>query len=135
MKIEKKIVQRLFEHARREAPVEACGYLAGKGGVISEAYELTNADRSTEHFSFDPKEQFTAVKDARSKGLEVYAVYHSHPASPARPSAEDLNLAYDPNILYVIASLADGKEDLKAFRIKGHRAEQISIEVTGHEKL
>ena len=135
MKIQKNIVERLAGHAKRESPVEACGYLAGKASVITVSYELTNVDRSTEHFSFDPKEQFATVKDARTKGLEVYGVYHSHPASPARPSGEDIKLAYDPNILYFILSLANGQEDLKAFRIKDHKVEPVLIEVVENDRI
>ena len=129
MKIQKHTVRRLIEHAKRESPVEARGYLAGKEGVISVSYELTNVDQSPEHFSFDPKEQFTTVRDVRSKRLELYGAYHSHPASPARPSAEDVKLAYDPNILYFILSLADGREDLKAFKIEKQKVEVVSIQV------
>ncbi|MCI6118371.1 MAG: Mov34/MPN/PAD-1 family protein [Prevotella sp.] len=32
-----------------------------------------------------------------------YAKWHSHPASPSRPSSEDIRLANDPNILYAIS--------------------------------
>ena len=135
MKIQKQVVTQLIGHARRESPVEACGYLTGKEGMISAAYELKNADQSTEHFAFDPKEQFAAVRDARAKGLEIYAVYHSHPASPARPSAEDIKLAYDPHILYLILSLAGEKEDLKAFRIKDQKVELVSIEVVEYDGI
>lgn len=135
MQITKKTIQAISEHAKREAPIEACGYLVGKEDIISVSYELTNVDRSFEHFAFDPKEQFKTAKDARAKGLEIYAVYHSHPASPARPSAEDIKLAYDPNILYFILSLAGGKEDLRAFTIKNSKVESIFIEVIDHERV
>ncbi len=118
MKMEKGIRDQIVDHAKRDAPIEVCGYLAGKGGVITRHYELTNVDQSEEHFSFDPKEQFATVKSARAEGLEIYAVYHSHPATPARPSQEDIRLAYDPNISYVIVSLAEGKQDVKAFHIR-----------------
>ncbi len=117
MKITKKIKNNIIAHAKKEAPIEACGYLAGKDCVISTHYELTNTDASAEHFSFDPAEQFKTVKDARANELEIYAVYHSHPATPARPSDEDIKLAYDPNISYIIVSLADGQEDVKSFKI------------------
>jgi proteasome lid subunit RPN8/RPN11 len=135
MKVQKQIIARLLSHAKKEDPIEACGYLAGKNGVISLSYELKNVDQSTEHFSFDPKEQFAAVKDARTKGLEICGVYHSHPASPARPSAEDIKLAYDPNILYFILSLAGGKEDLKAFKIKDQKVEAVTIEAVDDDGI
>jgi proteasome lid subunit RPN8/RPN11 len=129
MKIKRNIISQIIEHAKRDAPVEACGYLAAKDGIVSRYYDLTNIDHSQEHFSFDPKEQFAVVKDARAKGYEVCAVYHSHPATPARPSVEDIKLAYDPGISYVIVSLAGGKEDVKSFKIAGGKAEREDLEI------
>ena len=69
---------------------------------------MTNIDNEPDHFSFEPKEQFAAVKDARNQGLSLMAVYHSHPETPARPSQEDLRLLKDPNMIYVIVSLEKG---------------------------
>lgn len=129
MKIKRNIIGQIIEHAKREAPVEACGYLAAKDGIVSRYYDLTNIDHSQEHFSFDPKEQFAVVKDARAKGYEVCAVYHSHPATPARPSVEDIRLAYDPVISYVIVSLAGGQEDVRSFKIAGGKAEREDLEM------
>jgi proteasome lid subunit RPN8/RPN11 len=117
MKIKKSLTDYIFSHGRREAPLEACGYLLGKDAIVASVLPLTNIDHSPEHFSLDPKEQFSAVRQARAEGLEILAVYHTHPASPARPSEEDIKLAYDPNIVYVIASLAPETKAIKAFRI------------------
>jgi len=129
MKIKKDILNNIINHAKKLAPIEACGYLASKDGIIGKHYELTNIDQSEEHFSFDPKEQFDCVKEARGSGLEVSAVYHSHPATPARPSAEDIKLAFDPNINYVIVSLANDHEDVKSFRIVDAKVEVEKIEI------
>ena len=118
----------MVDHAKKEAPLEACGYLASKDGIIIASYPLANIDKSNEHFSFDPKEQFMAVKDARVKGLEICVVYHSHPASPARPSQEDIKLAYDPNMSYFIVSLAGGNQEVRAFSIKGGVVSEINLE-------
>jgi proteasome lid subunit RPN8/RPN11 len=65
---------------------------------------MENIDHSPEHFSFAPKDQFAALRYARSKGLKILANWHSHPASPSRPSQEDLRLANDPTIRYAILS-------------------------------
>jgi dissimilatory sulfite reductase (desulfoviridin) alpha/beta subunit len=135
IKISKDIRGLLFAHAKKDAPVEACGYLAGKKTDkaidIVECYPLTNMDKSEEHFSFDPKEQFEVVRDARKKGLDLVAVYHSHPHSPARPSGEDLKLAYDPNIVHLIVSLLEGKEEIKAFDINNGKAKEIPLHAEG----
>jgi len=48
----------MIEHARAESPLEACGYLAEKDGVITAVFRMTNIDASAQHFSLDPAEQF-----------------------------------------------------------------------------
>ncbi|MGI6233064.1 MAG: M67 family metallopeptidase [Prevotella sp.] len=108
MEIEKNVIKDMIAQARKDAPIETCGYLLGKDGTVTENYWMENVDHSTEHFSFAPKDQFAALHYARSKGLKILANWHSHPASPSRPSQEDLRLANDPNIRYVILSLLDG---------------------------
>ncbi len=112
------ILADIVEHARHDAPNEACGLLAGSESTIEKCYRLTNVDASPEHFSLDIREQFAAVKDMRTAGIEMLGVYHSHPATPARMSAEDLKLAFTPGIAYVIVSLADPDQAVvKSFRI------------------
>jgi len=115
--------------ARAELPNEACGLLAGKGEVAQKRYGMTNADASPEHFTFLPAEQFQVLRSARTEGLDIIANYHSHPVTPARPSEEDIRLAFDPNILYVIVSLADVVPVVKAYRIKFGVVEQELVEI------
>jgi len=129
LQIKKSVIEIIKAIAKEELPNEACGYLAGKNGVISKCYRLTNTDQSPEHFSFDPNEQFDTLKDARTNGLEIIANFHSHPASPARPSVEDIRLAYDPNILYGIVSLQHQDEVLKFFRIIKKEVNQVNYSV------
>lgn len=108
-------------HARKHAPLEACGLIGGKldGDVrtVEKVYLLTNTDASAEHFSMDPNEQFAAVKDMRKKGIQLLGNFHSHPATPSRPSEEDKRLAYDTKASYLILSLAGGEPVLNSFRI------------------
>ena len=84
MRIKKEIIDKIIAHAKKDAPIEACGYLASQNGVFSRHYEVTNIDQSEEHYSFDLTEQFKSVKDARVDGFEVSAVDHSHPLTHAR---------------------------------------------------
>ncbi len=120
MKIPRNIIEDLISQAWQDAPNETCGYLLGvsseDGDIVTENYEMENIDHSPEHFSFNPKDQFAALKYARSKGLKILANWHSHPASPSRPSQEDIRLANDPSIRYAILSLHEGVH-LNSFRI------------------
>lgn len=112
--------QSILSQAQKDAPIESCGYLLGPDKeTATENYPMTNIDHSEEHFSFDPKEQFAVLKYARQNGLKIVGNWHSHPASPSRPSEEDKRLAYDPDILYFILSLAAEQPVLNAFRIVG----------------
>jgi len=39
-----------------------------KKSIVREVYCLTNIDKSAEHFSMAPEEQFKAIADIRKKG-------------------------------------------------------------------
>jgi len=119
----------IVAQAYAELPNEACGLLVGAAGEVLKQHALTNIDHSPEHFSFDPVEQFQVFRSARSEGLEIIANYHSHPETPSRPSVEDIRLAFDPNILYLIVSLALETPVLKAFSIQNGISTEIPIEV------
>ena len=116
MKLPEYVYEQILHHARTEAPLEACGYLAGLDGVVQTAHPMRNVDRSPEHFTMDPAEQFEVVRQVRANGQSVLAVYHSHPVTPSRPSAEDLRLSVDPSISYVILSLASDPPVVRSFQ-------------------
>ena len=117
MRIPQNIIDDLIAQARQDAPNESCGYLLGTAdGEVTENYWMENIDHSPEHFSFAPREQFAALRYAREHGLTILANWHSHPASPSRPSQEDLRLANDPTIRYAILSLHEGIH-LNSFKI------------------
>lgn len=131
LKIPNNIIEEIYQQGRDEAPIEACGYLGGVDGVVSKRYPMTNVDQSNEHFTLDPKEQFAVMKESRNEGLGILAVYHTHPETPARPSDEDIKLAFDPNIIYVIASLMNDTYTIKAFKIVNGEVTNLPIEVEG----
>lgn len=127
--IPKKIIEEIIAQAVAGLPEEVCGYLAGNGSEITRQFSLTNIDHSPEHFSFDPAEQFQTLRESRKTGLEILANYHSHPQTPARPSIEDIRLAYDPTISYIIVSLASENPDIKSFKIKNGIVEKEEITI------
>jgi [CysO sulfur-carrier protein]-S-L-cysteine hydrolase len=122
------IMEQMVAHAEKDAPIEACGLLFGADGRIVRRLQMTNADKKEDHFTFDPEEQWAAYKFAEKEGLDIIGVYHSHPAHPALPSPEDIRLAYDPNLLYVIVSLMEGKRTVRGFYIEdGKVREELLI--------
>lgn len=115
---------KIVKHSEKTLPNEACGLLGGiidnsNNKIIKKVYLLENVDRSPEHFSMDIKEQFQVIADIRKNGWSLIGNFHSHPETPSRPSAEDIKLAFDPNLSYAILSLANKSElVLNSFIIK-----------------
>ncbi|MBR1851914.1 MAG: M67 family metallopeptidase [Lachnospiraceae bacterium] len=115
--------KKILEHAKTGLPNEACGLLGGtiegENQTVTDIYLLRNVDESNEHFSMDPVEQLAAVKDIRAKGRQLLGNFHSHPESPSRPSQEDIRLAFDPKMHYMILSLQDAENPvLNSFHIE-----------------
>ncbi len=131
LNIRKDVYNNIINHAKRDFPIEACGYMAGKDNNITEIFEMTNVDKSSEHFSFDPKEQFDVQKSVRGMGLKLIGVYHSHPYTPARMSEEDIKLAYDESLYYAIVSLMEKEPVLKIFTVKNKKPEEIKYRIGG----
>lgn len=134
LRMEYKHYEEILDHAKKGLPNEACGLIGGileeNVKVVKEVYLLRNVDESREHFSMDPKEQLAAVKDIRQKGYTLFGNFHSHPETPARPSAEDIRLAYDPAASYLILSLQNQEQPvLKAFHIEQGAATEEPIEI------
>ena len=97
---------------------------------IRKLYKMKNIDQSNDHFMMEPKEQFAVVKDIRTAGLEMLAIYHSHPETPARPSAEDIKLALTPDVIYVIVSLqATNASAIRGFLIKDGNIENVPVRI------
>lgn len=129
IKIPQNIIDAIIKQAYNELPNETCGLLSGIENTVQTHYPMTNIDHSPEHFSFDPKEQFQVLKESRKVGQKIIANFHSHPESPARPSEEDIRLANDPNIIYIIISLAEETPDIKAFEKVEDKLVAYPIEV------
>ncbi|MDR3160044.1 MAG: M67 family metallopeptidase [Spirochaetaceae bacterium] len=123
----------IIAHARSALPNEACGLFAGEIAgdekTVRAVYCLKNTDESPEHFSMAAEDQFKAVKDMRRQGLVLLGNFHSHPATPARPSEEDIRLAFDPALSYVIVSLKDAEPLMKSFLIRGGTAEEEPVRI------
>lgn len=129
MKITRETYDAIVAQARAELPDESCGYLLGEAETATFNYRMTNIDHSSEHFSFDPAEQFAAIRYARKEGLKVIGNWHSHPSSPSRPSQEDIRLANDPRIAYFILSLASQEPVLNAFSVQAGVVEKLVLEI------
>ena len=103
--------------ARAALPNEAVGLLVG--AKEPERYiTMRNASASPYRYSIDSAEQLAVWTELDSRGESVWAIVHSHVASAAEPSKTDVELAYFPESLYLICSLANPEApDIRAWSI------------------
>lgn len=119
----------MLAHGLGERPNEACGLLGGRedetGRYVEQVYLLENEDHSPEHFTMSPMAQLKAIQDMRKNGWKPLGNFHTHLATPSRPSEEDKRLALDPGASYLILSLMDDTNPvLRSFRIRQGISEQ-----------
>jgi len=158
------IIQDMIAHARELAPHECCGILSGKQETVVECYRITNIlanmskqelsrfdgaklsdlqrlspeERADIAFQMDAREMAMAQRDIRTKNLALIGFYHSHTASPARPSQTDITIAMEfesyrtklnlPEPLHLIVSLEQtDRPDIRAYCIQDSQATEVFI--------
>jgi proteasome lid subunit RPN8/RPN11 len=129
--ISRAIFDEMISHCRENFLNEACGILAGKDEDVSKIYKMTNIEKSPVSYFMDSKEQFKVMKDIRENNLAMLAIFHSHPSSPAYPSAKDVSLAFYEDCIYVIVSLIEKEPVVKGFLIKEGNIKEIEIIIKG----
>lgn len=95
------------------------------------AHRVPNAAEDPEReFEMEPEGQLATMRKTRDAGLDLTATYHSHPCTPAEPSARDLALAACPSSFHVIVSLAGEEPEVRCYRITGDgcRPALLSVE-------
>lgn len=101
----------MLQQARTELPNECCGLLAGRivgqEGRVEKCYPLVNAAASRVEYLSDGQSMFDAVRDMIRQGIDILAVYHSHPTSEPVPSKKDMERNYDPDVVNLIIGLKE----------------------------
>jgi proteasome lid subunit RPN8/RPN11 len=100
----------MVAQAKAELPNECCGLLAGlvelsNLGRVLQRYALINNAASPREYLADDRTLFDAYRDMHARGLDLLAVYHSHPVSDPVPSQKDLERNYFENVMHLIISL------------------------------
>jgi proteasome lid subunit RPN8/RPN11 len=117
IELPRSFVDEMIEQARDEFPNEACGLIAADGGSPVRVFRMRNADESPVTYRLDPREQLQVFNELDDRGWELYAIYHSHTASPAYPSPTDVRLAFYPEARYLLISLAEEEPVVRGYRI------------------
>ncbi|MGD0956244.1 MAG: M67 family metallopeptidase [Candidatus Acidiferrales bacterium] len=125
------ILTRLTADARRDSAREHCGLLAGRDGIIAQAFAARNvASDPAKGYEIAPEDLFKLMREIRGSRLELLGIYHSHPNGENKPSPRDIEHAYYPDAAYVIVSpQPDAPQPVRAFSIRDGRATELTIRV------
>ena len=123
--------QEIVAHVHAEQPNEACGLLAGEGGVVRKVYPTENILHSPVEYQMDPTQQVRLMLEIEAAGWELSGIYHSHPGGPSVPSPTDVARAYYPDSTYLILApeAATREWRARAFVIDEGRVEEVSLHV------
>jgi proteasome lid subunit RPN8/RPN11 len=117
LRIPRSLYDQIAAHAASEFPNECCGLIAGRrddsvgnsphlpGALAVRIFPLINEAASPVEYLSEPRSMFEAVREMQRLGLDILAVYHSHPASEPVPSRKDLDRNYSPDVQNLIISL------------------------------
>ena len=123
------VADAVIAHAKECQPRECCGILLGTTDHITEAVRAGNLSASPTRFVIDPKAHIEARRTARAQGLQVVGFYHSHPHSPALPSATDLAEAQYPGCVHLIVGFVEGTPEIRIFNYADGRAAERTLSI------
>ncbi len=119
------IYREMVSHATGDRENEVCGILGGyprdkknsKKNLVERIFRGENVDRSPVSYQLDPRQQLRIEKELKKEGMQMLAIYHSHPHGQAYPSPKDVLLAVWDVIYIIIGLPGDEKQQVRAFRI------------------
>lgn len=127
----RQLVNQVLHQAQTTPEVEVCGLIAARDGRPVRAIAVSNvSDQPQRLFAMDPASQIDALRRMREQGETLFGIYHSHPHSPAVPTATDLEQAGYPEALYLIVSLnTRGVLEMRGYRLRGKQATEVQLEI------
>jgi len=135
------IAQGIVDHARAEYPNEMCGLIVGdrpaaRGGVAVRWEPTRNKAASPFRYEIHPDDLLRLTIATDEADETFWAIVHSHVGSPAVPSPTDVGLAFYPDALYVLVSLAPSEADpatgepgIRAWRIVDGSTDEVALTI------
>lgn len=120
----------MLDHGNNNVPMEACGIVSGRGNQALKFYPTDNADRSPIRYSIPPEQILRVFRTLEEDDQQLLAIFHTHPTTAAYPSVTDIRLAFYPEAVYLIMSLAQpGVPVLRGFHIRAGTISEREITI------
>jgi proteasome lid subunit RPN8/RPN11 len=127
--------EQMLEHVTSQIPLEACGLVAGQGGLSREVFQIANVLSSPVRFRMHPEQQIKVLLKLDELGWDLLGIYHSHPNGPPVPSPTDIAESAYPDTVYLIWSRMDGNWTCRGFFIQDGVYREVIINLLPEEKL
>lgn len=127
------VYEAMIAHVLKTPSEESCGLLSGRNETISRIFTTANvAQEKATRYEAEPLAVRRILEEIDEAGQDHLGIFHSHPNSPAYPSATDRRLAaYD--VYYLVISLKDRRRPVtRAFKI--HKAHPGDVEAVVQEE-
>jgi proteasome lid subunit RPN8/RPN11 len=109
--------QQILNHLQACLPEEGCGLIGGLSGWGKQLLPIPNQLHSPTAFQMQAAEMIAAMLSFEQNGLELLAIYHSHPNGPLWPSARDVAAFAYPQAWTIIAAPTQRGWRIRAFQI------------------
>jgi proteasome lid subunit RPN8/RPN11 len=132
VRIDRALLERVVEHARRDFPNECCGMVAVRDGRAVAVHEAENLAASPLRFEVDGLAVHRTIEVIEGEGGELGAIYHSHTRSEPYPSQTDINFARGwPGVEWLIVGVArnGGDPAVRSYRIDDGVVTEVEVEV------
>jgi proteasome lid subunit RPN8/RPN11 len=135
------MVQALIDHARAGVPNEACGLIVGDRPAADAGRALRwepvrNAAASPYRYEIHPDDLYRLTIATDDADEVFWGIVHSHTHTPAVPSPTDIGLAFYPDALYILVSLAEDEAggatrlpSVRAWRIVDGAVHEVALDI------
>lgn len=127
--------------AERAYPNECCGLLAGiripdgtvtVTRIVPSPNVLIGEDGRGGHdrFEVDPQVRFDLMRALHGTTENIVGHYHSHPDHPAKPSEHDLDMAFEPDFIWLITAVVKGQPGkTRAWRLNRETRSVVDVDL------
>jgi [CysO sulfur-carrier protein]-S-L-cysteine hydrolase len=143
LQLPRRLYEEMIAHARSAYPNECCGLLAGQlsvascqlpVGQVTHHFPLLNSLASPTEYESDSRSHLRAERAMRDEGLELLAIYHSHPSSEPVPSRKDIERSYyGAEVVHLIISLKDKEPLMRGWRLSETSYSEVEWEWIEHD--
>jgi len=130
------LMEQITKACEAAYPEECCGLLSGTGDppTITGVHPSDNvrATRKRDRFEVDPKVRFDLMRALEDGPGRIVGHYHSHPDHSAEPSPHDLEMAFEPDLLWLIVAVEGGRaSETTAHRVNPGRTafEKLALSI------